>query len=307
MGNVLSIILPIVLLLCLGYFCRKRSILNQDGIDGIKTVSIRFLWPIVLFYAFFTAEYGIATILYAGVNFATNLIAFLIGMLIRRKAKQHAFSYPYLLSGFETGMIGYAMFTLLFGAENISYLALLDVGHALFIFPIFLSCLNMEQNQSDLKSSIKDMFKSPIMIALIIGMIAGLTGFGQFVMNSQAGIVINKVYDLVSSANIVMILVVMGFNISFSFKALRGIAKVVLIRIVIMVLCAIGSLYLIRCFVPLNIYLTCAVIVTYMMPPVYMLAVYVKDPKENEFMSTTTSVFTLITILAFLVMTVVVS
>lgn len=306
MGEMLSIVLPIILILCLGYYCKKKGVLDENGVVGIKAVSIRFLWPLVLFYAFFTASYGVETILYAGVNFVTNAIAFVIGLLMRKKVKAHAFSYPYLLSGFETGMIGYAMYTLLFGAENISYLALLDVGHALFIFPIFLSHLNMEQGEGDLKSSVKNMLLSPIMIALIIGMVSGLTGFGQFVMQSEAGIVINEAYGLVSSANVLMILVVMGYNLSFSVEQVRASLNVIVTRIVIMTACAFASLWLIAQFVPVGEYLLCAVAITYMMPPVYMLAVYVKDKKENEFMSTTSSVFTVLTIAAFLVLTVLV-
>ncbi|MDD3403724.1 MAG: hypothetical protein PHQ72_10275 [Hespellia sp.] len=304
MEKILSTVLPIILILGLGYYCKRKEILSDKGIEGIKTLSIKFLWPLVLFYAFFTASYGIETILYAGVNFATNAIAFAIGIFMRPRVKEHGFSYPYLLSGFETGMIGYAMFTLLFGAGNISYLALLDVGHALFIFPIFLSCLNMEQGQGTLRDSVKDMLKSTIMIALAIGMIAGLTGIGEVIMNSQAGMVIERIYNLASSANVVMILVVMGYNLSFSWKQVKESANVILVRMLIMVLCAVGSLWLIQIFVPLNVYLVSAVVVTYIMPPVYMLAVYVKDKKENEFMSTTTTIYTVLTIIAFLIMTI---
>jgi len=302
MGDVMGIILPIVIILGLGYYCRRQGILTAQGVEGIKTVSIKFLWPMVLFYAFFTANYGRETILYAALNFFTNLIAFLIGLLIRKSGPSHAFSYPYLLSGFETGMIGYAMYTLLFGADKISYLALLDVGHALFIFPIFLTYLNMEQDQGDLKSSLKDMMKSAIMIALIVGMVSGITGFGRLVMGSWAGAVIDKLYSLVSSANVVMILIVMGYGISFSLSQLKESARVILIRMAIMLGCTLGSLWILRSFAQLNVYLACAVILTYIMPPVYMLAVYVKDPEENEFMSTTSSVYTLLSIAAFLIM-----
>ena len=309
MSEVLSVIVPVLFFLCLGLYCRKRAVVGDAEIAGFKTVSIRFLWPLVLFYAFFTASYGVETIFYAGVNFATNVIAFLIGMLLRRKAKEHSFSYPYLLSGFETGMIGYPLYTLLFGVENISYLALLDVGHALFIFPVFLSCLNMEQGEGKkgLRSSAREMLLSPIMLALLAGMAAGFTGLGELVMGSGAGLVIDKAYELISAANTVMILFVMGYNLTFSVVRLRESLRIIGIRLVIMTLCAIGSLWVLRQFVPMDIYLFCAVIVTYIMPPVYMLSVYVKDKPENEFMSTTTTIFTMFTILAFLVMTVLVS
>ena len=169
MGEIISIILPVVLILALGYLCRRCQIVDDVQMSGIKTVSIRFLWPAVLFYAFFTAGYGKEVFLYAGVNFAANLIAFLIGIAIRKKTTNHPFSWPYLMSGFETGQIGYPLYGLLFKNQEISYLALLDVGHALFIFPIFLSYLQMEQShEKNLKKAFRDMMTSPIMIALIV-------------------------------------------------------------------------------------------------------------------------------------------
>ena len=80
MAEIFGIILPVILILGLGWMCRKYRIVDDVQMSGIKTISVRFLWPAVLFYAFFTASYGREVILYAGVNFAANLIAFLLGL-----------------------------------------------------------------------------------------------------------------------------------------------------------------------------------------------------------------------------------
>ncbi len=304
MSEIISIILPVILILALGCLCRRCQIVDDVQMSGIKTVSIRFLWPAVLFYAFFTANYGKEVILYAGVNFTANLVAFLIGFVIRKRTDNHPFSWPYLMSGFETGQIGYPLYGLLFKNQGISYLALLDVGHALFIFPIFLSYLQMEQSkESNLKQALKDMITSPIMIALIVGMISGITGLGNLVMESGAGIVINNLYSIVSSANTLMILLAMGYGISFTASQIRASIKVIIIRAVYYAVFAAAAIAFISLFVPLNVYLVAAVIVTFIMPPVYMLGVYVKDKEENIFMSTTASVYTMFTIAAFIVLT----
>lgn len=304
MAEVISIILPVILILALGYICRRYQIIDDVQMSGIKTISVKFLWPAVLFYAFFTAGYGKEVILYAGVNFTANLVAFLLGIGIRKKTTNHPFSWPYLMSGFETGQIGYPLYGLLFKNQEISYLALLDVGHALFIFPIFLSYLQMEQShEKNMKKAFMDMMTSPIMIALIVGMAAGISGFGSFVMNSGAGVVINNVYSLVSSANTLMILLAMGYGISFTVDQIRASMKLILVRAVYYAVFACAAVFFIRLFVPMNVYLLSAVLITFIMPPVYMLGVYVKDKEENEFMSTTASVYTLLSIAAFIVMT----
>ncbi len=306
MAEIISIILPVILILGLGWMCRRYRIVDDVQMSGIKTISVRFLWPAVLFYAFFTASYGREVILYAGVNFAANLIAFLIGLAIRKRTAEHSFSWPYLMSGFETGQIGYPLYGLLFKNQEISYLALLDVGHALFIFPIFLSYLQMEQShEKNMKKAFRDMMTSPIMIALIVGMIAGVSGFGRFVMSGGAGVVINNIYSLVSGANTVMILLAMGYGISFTAEQIRGSIRLIVIRLIYYAVFAAAAIWFIGLFVPMNVYLLAAVLITFIMPPVYMLGVYVKDKEENGFMSTTASIYTIISIAAFMVITVV--
>ena len=162
----------------------------------------------------------------------------------------------------------------------------------------------MEQGKTNLKDSIREMLTSPIMIALIIGMVSGMTGIGKLIMSGGTGRVITKIYNLISDANVVMILLVMGYNLSFSLRELKESMKIILIRGGIMLICGFVSLVLLGKLVTVNIYLVSALIVTYIMPPVYMLSVYVKDKEENKFMSTTTSVYTLLSILLFLLLTV---
>ena len=114
MSEIISIILPVILVMALGYGCRRRKIIDEVQLSGIKTISVKFLWPAVLFYAFFTADYGKEVIIYASVNFTANLAAFLFGIAMRKRVPDHAFSWPYLMSGFETGQIGYPLYGLLF-------------------------------------------------------------------------------------------------------------------------------------------------------------------------------------------------
>ena len=134
-------------------------------------------------------------------------------------------------------------------------------------------------------------------------MISGISGFGSFVMNSGAGVVINNIYGLVSSANTLMILLAMGYGISFTVDQIRASLKLILVRAVYYAVFAAAAIFFIHLFVPMNVYLLAAVLITFIMPPVYMLGVYVKDKEENEFMSTTASIYTLLSIAAFIVMT----
>ena len=304
MSTVMSTILPVILLLLLGIFCRRSQVLTKEQMDGIKTLSVRFLWPVVLFYAFFTADYGKEVLILAAVNFIAQTALFFTGRYLRSKlGGDHAFSYPYLLSGCEIGMLGYPLYTLLFQGHSIAYLAMLDIGHAFFIFPIFINLLQLEQSEAgSAGQQIRSMLLSPIVISLIIGISAGVSGFSKIIMASGAGDVINSIYNLASSANTVTILLAMGYGISITADQLRKVSRVMAMRFVGMGACAVLAILVSGRFLERNIYMTGAILLMFIMPPVYLLGVYTKDEKENSFMTTMTSIYTVFSILAFMIM-----
>ena len=308
MVSMLSTILPILIFLGFGLHCRKSRLLSEDGVDSMKNVSIRFLWPIVLFYAFFTATYNFSTVVYAGTVFVLLTVMFFIGRVLRKTVggEERAFCLPYLLVGSEIGMLGYSLYMLLFGAESVSHLALFDVGHAMFIFPIFLGCLNIEQGEGTVKQALADLIRTPLIIMLVIGLACGISGLGNMVMSSAAGEIINGIYSLVSSANVVIMLTAMGYGLSFSAKDLRDSFRFILARMIAMIICTVCGLLFIKAVVGLTPYTMYGLIMVFMMPPVYMLAVYVKDRKDNEFMTTVTSIYTLLSIIAFIIMTIII-
>lgn len=300
----LSTIVPIILLLFLGIFCRKKKIFSADDMEALKKLSVTFLWPLILFYAFFTADYDFRTVFYAGTMFVLLTVVFFISKIVLapRMAK-HSFILPYLTAGSEIGMLGYSLYILLFGAENVYRLALFDVGHALFIFPIFLTSLNYAQGDGDLKKNLKDMLLSPIIIMLALGMICGISGLGSLVMNGPLRETVDRVYELASSANIVLMLTAMGYGISFTAAKLKECIGVILIRFAAMAASAVIGLAFLRFTVGLEKPTAYALLIALSMPPVFMLSVYVKDREENEFASTMTSIYTILSILLFLIMT----
>jgi len=306
MSTVMSTILPVILLLLLGMFCRRSQMLTKEQMDGIKKLSVQFLWPVVLFYAFFTADYGKEVLVLAAVNFIAQTALFFTGRLLRSWIRgEHAFSYPYLLSGCEIGMLGYPLYTLLFHGHSIAYLAMLDIGHAFFIFPIFINMLQLEQ--SEVKSAgeqIRSMLLSPIVISLVVGIAAGVSGFSKVFMASGAGEVLNSIYNLASSANTVTILLAMGYGISITADQLRKVSRVMVMRFAGMAVCAAFAIFVSGLFLDRDIYMTGAILLMFVMPPVYLLGVYTKDEKENSFMTTMTSIYTVFSILVFMILAV---
>ena len=56
--QILAKVLPVLVMIALGRICATKGILNDDQHAGLKNIIGDILLPVVLFQAFFTAEYG---------------------------------------------------------------------------------------------------------------------------------------------------------------------------------------------------------------------------------------------------------
>ena len=107
---VLQTALPVFLALGLGMLCRGLRFLTRDGIDALKKVVLNITLPAVLLHAFAATEYTAATVMLPATVFLVCCVALLLGFGIIRLVRSKSRLTPFLASGFEAGMLGYALF-----------------------------------------------------------------------------------------------------------------------------------------------------------------------------------------------------
>ena len=56
--QILAKVLPVLVMIALGRVCATKGILSDDQHAGLKNIIGDILLPVVLFQAFFTADYG---------------------------------------------------------------------------------------------------------------------------------------------------------------------------------------------------------------------------------------------------------
>jgi predicted permease len=99
---------------------------------------------------------------------------------------------------------------------------------------------------------------------------------------------------------------VVGFGLTFSRKSLKDAVFAAVSRMVIMaVLCAV-ALFAMNLFVTLNYYLFYAVLIIFTLPAAFILPMFAVDEKDNAYISTSLSLYTLVSIAAFAVIAVMV-
>lgn len=134
--KILSMILPVVAMIVIGAICGKKKIFDREGLATIKKFAVNIALTAVVFNAFATAEYSLKSIVIPAIMFIVCIIALYFGELLVRMDSKNSRYLPYMLTGFEAGMLGYTLYGILYGAD-ISSFALVDLGQVLFVFTFY--------------------------------------------------------------------------------------------------------------------------------------------------------------------------
>lgn len=305
MDKVISIIqtaLPVFLALALGALCRSKQFLTRDGVDTLKKVVINVTLPAVLLNAFATAEYSMAALILPAVMFGLCCLALALGFLIIRLSGMKSRLAPYLATGFEAGMLGYALFALLFPNVRISNFALPDIGQTLFVFTLYKILLS---GKTDLKAIGKDMVTTPILWAVFAGVLIGATGlYGKLQQWGVSGI-LNSVTDFVSAPTAMIILLTVGYDLVLREIPWKKTAGLIAMRLVVMAILMAVTVLLNRTVLN-GMFFEGAAILMFILPPPYVIPVFADEPAERVQISSALSALTLVTVILFAALSVIV-
>ena len=307
MGNVIQIcntILPVILMLAIGMICRQKKLLSREGISALKSVVVNITLPAVMVNAFATMEYSGKNIILTLMMFGICLIAWILGKVIKNVFHMESRFIPFLTTGFEAGMMGYALFMLLYGSDRISDFASIDLGQVLFVFTLYKILLGLDgQEKVSAKGLVKDMIQSPTVIAILAGVLLGATGLYDLLAGPGISSMIDACTNFVSAPTSAIILLTIGYDLVLDHIPWAAVGKVTVVRIAIMAaLCVLAGL-IVRA-VGLGDSLDQALNVMMILPPPYVLPVFADDEKQREYVSSSLSVMTLITIIGFILLAV---
>lgn len=298
--NVLGSLLPILVTLGLGVVARKTGLLNEAGAQTLKKVVSRITLPFVIFQAFITADYGRDMAVVFLMVVALCLITFGAGFILRKKIPGTSPLLPFTVAGYEMGMLGYPLFMILAGQENMGSLAKVDLGQVLFVFTLYLFMLRRQTGENKgLKDALLDIVKNPVMVALMAGLALGVTGLAGLIMASPAGPLLNSVCNFVGAPTAALILMAIGFEFKLDKALLRQVSQAILIRLG--VTAAAGAVVTVILFLilPFDSWLMMAMLMMLVLPAPFVLPVYSENAQEKEFVSMYLSSYTMLTILLF--------
>ena len=298
--SILQMALPVLVAFGLGYLCKRKQIFGDAGLKGLKAVVGNITLPATLFYAFLTAEYTMTIALTFAVVFLSCLAGLLIGFLLRRFVKPYGKFLPFLLTNFEGGMLGYALFSLLYPGQTHIF-ATIDIGQTFFSVTVFLAVLKATGGETvSLKSIGKNMVQNVVFVCITLGAILGILGVGSRVQVSAAGAILTDVVQFIAAPTSALILIIVGYELSFQKSLLKPVAKTIGMRLLVSaVLLTAGSL-IIFAFVPFQKPLFTALLLAYSLPAPFIIPIFASAAGHEDYISTTLSMQTLVSLVLFI-------
>lgn len=302
--GVAQTVLPVILMLLLGVVCRVRNWIDKRGVDGLQALVMKITLPAVLFGAFYTAEYSLDVVLIAVSMFALCGAAMALGGGARKLLGGSRY-LPFLTAGFEAGMMGYALYALLYGGANMSQFAILDLGQVLFVFTVYMTLLSrLEGRGGSARDAVRSMIASPTIWAIVAGVAVGASGLGAAIDATPWGAVLAEAVGFLSQPTGAVILVVVGYGLDFGRVPWRATLTTVLARLVVVAILGGAFLLLIGRFTTLTEPLVAAAALMFTLPPPYVLPIMASDEAEGAYMSSTLSVYTLLSVACFAILSI---
>ena len=298
--EILSKVLPVLVMIALGRLCETKQIINDEQHAGLKAIVGDILLPVVLFQAFFTADYGKRMLLVFVLVFVGYGAALAAGYALRRFVKPYDRFMPLLMTSAEGGMLGYALYALLCGADQTKTYAMVDIGQTVFAYTVFLTALKAAGGEKMTpKFIMKNIVTNKGCIGMLSGIVLGALGVYRAIDGTAAGEIVSSLLSFITAPTSALILIIMGYQLHVSRQLLRPVLTTMGLRLgVLAVVCAAVSGILFA-VIPFDNGLLLALMLQYTLPAPFIIPLYADLGDDAEYVSTTLSLGTVLAVLLF--------
>ena len=286
--------LPIFITLFIGWMAKRINLIDDNGLVTLKRIVSNITLPLVIFQAFFTATYNIDTIIILIIIFGLNLLLLGIGYVLKKFLPNASSLLPFTFTGFEMGMLGFPLFALLIGADNSSSLAIVDLGHELFVFTIYIYFLRVRsKKKTSAKESVLEMLRNPVLVGLTIGLVLGAMGIADTLLETPAGDIILETASFISAPTAFLILITIGYEFVVEKRLFKSVFSTLFLRLLLIAVLGGAAIFIIFKFIPYDNIILLALIMMFILPAPFIIPVYTTNKDDLEFASAFLSLNTL--------------
>lgn len=307
MTALLEKLIPVLLMLSIGWILRKHGILRESTVDDLKTIIVNIALPCILFLSFskttLEPEYAILVFLV----FALCIAMYSIGFLLRGRLPEIFGSIftPWFMAGFEFGMIGIGLFGALWGPENLPLITLIALGHEFFAWFVAVPYIQFKDSgKFNLAETFGKFIRTPPVLGIFGGLFVNITGLYAMLETFFWGRAVFGTMTTVSNLCVPLILIVVGYSLVIERDNSRKIALHITARLVPILAIGTVVLMLVRLLIgDIDPLFTVAFYAFIILPPSYLIPVFVKDnEQERHFFSQAVVYYTLATFAGYIIL-----
>ncbi|TNC50043.1 AEC family transporter [Rubellimicrobium rubrum] len=186
MSILLSVILPVFVVIGLGFFAAKRRLIPEAGIDGIMRFSQGFAIPILLFQAIATLDlqenFDLRLV---GTFYTGSFTCFLIGMLaahhLFKRDWEDAVAIGFIALFSNSLLLGLPITERAFGADATQANFAIIAVHSPFCYAVGITAMEIAKAKGHPPHTIpakvlRAIFSNSLIIGITLGLIVNLTG-----------------------------------------------------------------------------------------------------------------------------------
>lgn len=261
--------------------------------------------PAVLFVTFLQLELKASYLVVFALIFAVCVLLLGLGHLFKRLFNVRSRYFPFLMTGFEYGMLGVSLFGGAYGLEKLGTIAVLALGHETFIWFIFLAFLLTKRDGiQDSRQLFGTFFKSPVILAILSGIFFNLLGAQNLLRQAPVTGALMTVLQFIGSLVVPLILLIVGYSIHFDRQGVRSALPTVLLRLSVLVPLALGmNLFIIRGWLGLEPVFEATLFTLLVLPPLFIIPLYMRPEllEEKHYVNNVLALYTLFSIGIYIV------
>lgn len=299
----LSKVLPIFLLILVGILLRRMQFISWGTVEDIKKLVVNVTLPAVLFLAFAQVTVEPQYLLIVLIMFAACTLVLLLGRYLGSPLRITSPYMPSLLTGFEAGMMGYAIFGAVYGQEAIYKFGIVDLGQVLFVFFVLVPGLErMSAGAASLRSTVISFIKTPVILAILGGLLFKQTGLIELASSKALSNSVLETLGLLGSMTTPLVAIVIGYQLEFRTGALGRPLRTVATRMLIWVPFGLAmSLLLMGRWLGLDPVFQAAMMTMVILPPPFVIPLFVRDTDaaDTDYILNTLTLATIVTLFAY--------
>lgn len=296
-------IVPLLLLFLLGYLLQRVHFFSLESLSHVKRIVSDLALPALLFQAFSSIELESRYLILILLIFMVCVLMLLLGRAMGKILRINSPYFPFLMTGFEMGMFGYAVFVSFQGVANLGMIALVDLGQVVFVFTILMALmLKHRDGTTSTRDHLKRIITSPVMLAIIAGLAASF--ISPHIDSSPLLDTFSECIDLLARLTVPLIALTIGYGIHVK-KALLGksIKTIIARRVLLLLFALLLNTLVVDKLLGMDAMYKVALMTMFLTPPPFVISIFMRsdEQEESDYVDNTLSLDTLVSIVAVVI------